>query len=427
MTTIRSLLPLAFLLAACGSSSVYKTSTNYARLLNFTLAFDVLEQERLRRIAAGDEIDEEFADAHRKARLEYLLDRGQRRIFLDMEDAALMDLAGVLAMHPQHPEALTLRDRALWKKASRAAARGDEHYAKNELEQALASYIESERSIPGFEPAVEGTIKVGKQVDRMNARAQRQFLEAVRKLPEFRFVEVRWHANNAVTNDPSRGDAAALQVRAQREMAQAALVRAEQCIAKDNFGAALLEFREARRLDPAVPGIDGQVDRMQREVEANWLVERAQMEMRMGGFEIAREQLGKALAFASMPKTRANISELMLDARRLEGDVHYNEGRDFELLGKKQAALGAYEALVRNWPEGLLDEQARIDALRTDIAAAEVEYAAAETEEAAGNLQAALDHMLVAQRFCADLKDVEQRVVKLRERIAAAAGTGSGS
>jgi hypothetical protein len=128
-----------------------------------------------------------------------------------------------------------------------------------------------------------------------------------------------------------------------------------------------------------------------------------------------------------MPKTRANISELMLDARRLEGDVHYNEGRDFELLGKKQAALGAYEALVRNWPEGLLDEQARIDALRTDIAAAEVEYAAAETEEAAGNLQAALDHMLVAQRFCADLKDVEQRVVKLRERIAAAAGTGSGS
>jgi tetratricopeptide (TPR) repeat protein len=207
-------------------------------------------------------------------------------------------------------------------------------------------------------------------------------------------------------------------------MAQGALKRAADCVAKDNYGAALLEFREARRLDPSLPGIDDQVAKMQREVEAHWLLERAQMEMRMGGFDTAREQLGKALDLASMPRTRATISDLMLESRRMEGEIHYNEGRDAELLGKKQAALAAYEALARDWPEGLLDEKARVEALRTDIAAAEVEYTAAATEEAAGNLQAALDHLVVAQRFCGDFKDVKERIAKLRERLAAPAGSG---
>ena len=421
MTKIHACLPLLVLLfSACGTSSVIEVSRSHARLGEFQHAFEVLDQARNQELLAGNTPDEELEAAYREARLASLLDRARSSIFAEREDDALADLATLEELAPGYPEAARLRERAIHKKAMRSVELGDDYLLRKDLENALASYLAAERVIPGFPPAVDGSNRVREALGRLTARAQSQFLEAVRKLPEFRYVEVRWHTDIALTNDPNRGDAEMLRDRARRELALRALARGRECQKRDQFGASLLEFRTARKLDPTLPGIDDEIAQAECEVEAARLVERAQRSMRTAEFDQAREQLGKAFELSKL--ARGNISELMIQTRRAEGEMRYQLARDLEVLGKKSEALAAYEALGKEWPEGLLDEKARIEGLRVDLLGAETEWNAAEAAEKAGDLPGALLHYETAMRYYAGWKDGQARIDQLRARIQGAAG-----
>lgn len=423
MTKTRTLL-LTLLLASCTTSSAIDESREHARQGDWYRAFEVIDAEREARLRAGDEIGEEFEKAYREARLAFLLGRARHSIFVEQEEEALVDLAKVLEIDPNHAEAPVLRQRAFHKLATRATAIGDEHRLNNELEPALAAYIEAERHVPGFKEAVDGAELVRVAVARLNERAQQQFLEAVRKMPEFRFVEVRWHSANALTNNPTRQDAEGLRARANHEIALRTMLRGQDCQKKDQFGAALVEFRTAKKLEATLPGIDEAIVQMERELQATWLSERAQIDMRIGRFEIANAGLKKAFELSTL--SRGSISELMIEARKLEGERDYKNGRDFEIQGMKREALAAFEALSKGWPDGFEDVKARIDGLRSDIDLAEKEWAAAVAAEAAGDLQKALEHFLTAERYYAGLENVKARITSLRERLAAAAARSGG-
>jgi len=416
MIKTRLLLP-ALLLTACATTSILDESRNLSRTGDPFRAFELLDTEREARLLSGASIDEEFEAAWREARIDFLLARGRRSIFLEQEEEALVDLAQVLAIDPDHAEAPVLRQRAFDKLAARATAVGDEALVKNDLEKALAAYIEAEHHVPGFKQAVEGAEKVRAAVANLTARAQQQFLEAVRKLPEFRYVEVRWHSANALTNDPHRDDAEVLRLRAQREIAMRTMVRGQEAEAKDQFGAALVEYRSAKRLEDKLPGIDDAIAQMEREVKATWLAEAAQMDVRMGRFDKARASLEQAFQLSTL--SRGIITEIMIEARQLEGERDYGIGRDFEIQGKKREALAAYEALSKNWPAGLQDEQARIEGLRADIDSAAKEWAAAEAAEAAGDLGKALEHYLASAQYYAEFKNARHRIASVRERLPA--------
>jgi tetratricopeptide (TPR) repeat protein len=425
MTKIRTFLPAALLLfSACATRSVILESRNYSRLGDHNRAFALLDQVRERQIDNGEAIDQEFEGEYERARKMYLLDRGRQLIFAEREDEALVDLAGVLAYEPNHAEAHRLVERALEKKAVRATAKGDDHLSKLELEEALTAYVSAERSIPGFPPAVEGADKVRIALAKLTTRAQQQFLEAVRKLPEFRFVEVRWHSSNAITNDPTREDADELKKRANHEIALATFARGRECQAEDHYGAALLDFRAAKKLDEHLEGIDAAIQEMTNEVQASGLVDQASMQMRVGKFDAARKSLDEAFALSKM--ARAAISELMIETRRLEGESMFDTAHNLEILGKKREAQAAYEALSAKWPEGLRDEKARIEGMRTDIEGAEKEWAVAEAAEAAGELAEALDHFQTSERFYAEYKNAKLRIAQLKEKLAPA-GVGANS
>ncbi len=426
MIKIRTLLPVLLVLSACASRSVIEQSRNYARLGEHTRAFELLDTLREQKLQAGEEIDADFEHEYTNQRKSYLLEKGRQNIFAEREDQALVDFAALFALEPDHAEGKVLRQRALDKQAMRATAKGEEFLFKNELETALRYYLQAEVSVPGYPPAVAGAEKVRVAVERLTNRAQQQFLEAVRKVPEFRYVEVRWHTANAITNDPTRADAEALKQRANREIAQKTFLRGKEHQAKDQFGAALVEFRDARRLDPNLEGVEAAIQQMQREVEAAALAERATMQMRVGRFEEARANLDRAFELST--QARAGLSELMIDARRLEGERAFELCRDLEILGKKREALAAFEALAAKWPKGVKDEQARIEGLRTDIEGAEKEWALGEAALAANDLPKALEHFQNANRYYAAYQNSTERIAELKARIAAAAGqTGSGS
>jgi tetratricopeptide (TPR) repeat protein len=420
MTRPSLLLP-ALLLAACTTRTLLEESRNYSRLGEHARAFQVLDAYRDDRLRAGDPIDPEFEREYAATRQRFLVDRGRSRIFEDREDEAFVDLAAVLALDPDHAEAKALRERAIVKKAARATSRGTECLAKNELQQALVYFVDAETWIPGHPPAAEGAQKVRDAVARLEVRAQQQFLEAVRKLPEFRYYEARWHASNSVRNDPARNDATQLRSKADRELAQIAWTRGLEAQKKDRYGAAMIDYRQAKRLAPDLPGVDAAIAEMQAEIAANTAADKAVLLVRKGRFAEGRAIL--EAAFAASKYSRPYLSELMLEADRIERERQYTLCRDLEILGKKAEALAAFEALQARWPAGVRDEKARIEALRVDVEGAASEYAAGEAAEAAQQWQEALDHYRQAERFYPGYQHAKARMQALRERLAGAAGS----
>ena len=422
MITIRPLLFGVLLLSACSTHSVIDTSHTLALRGDYRNAYRVLDEARRAQLSDGGTVDADLEAAYHEAWLTWLLVKSRQLIFGEEEDKALADLATLLEAAPDYPEAQALVERAKLKKAQRAARKGEECLHRKELENALIYFAASEQCVPGYKPATDGIQKVRDALERLSKRSQDQFLEAVRKLPEFRYLEVWAHTRNAINNDPRRADAIVLREKAQREIAMRAFAEGRECEQQDKFGAALLKFLHAQSLDAEIPGIADEIARLEREVQAGLLVEKAQKEMRKGAFDVARKLLDDAFEMSVM--SRPKISEAMIEARRLEGESRYQAARDLEVLGKKSEALAGYEALGKDWPEGLSDEKARIDGLRFDIESAQKEWAEAEAAETAGDLPKALEHYKNSERFYAGMKDGAARIERVQAAIRAAGGTG---
>jgi tetratricopeptide (TPR) repeat protein len=418
MTFLR-LVPL-FVLAACATRSAIDESRYHTSRGDALRAYLVLEQLRSQQLANGGEVEPGLEEEHQRAYLAYLFARAQERIFEEEEELALGDLAELQSMAPDHPGVEALRERALKKRASRYVERGEDHLRGKDYVAALAQFEQALAIDPHSPGAKDGIKTVFAATERMSKRAREQFLEAVRKLPELRYREVQWHASNALHNTPKAQDAKSLEGRARRENAERAVARAEAAEGEGLYGAALVEYREALRLDATLPGLADAIAAMEREMRAAALVDRAQIEMHAARFDHAHELLGEAFELSLM--ARNDIAKVVQQARRLQGEHQYRAARDLEVLGKKAEALAAYEALHKQWPDGIEDEQARIEGLRADVDGANREWAEAEAAEAAGDAAKAIEHYRTAERFYPGFKDAKARIERLRAAVEPPAG-----
>ncbi|MEZ6037652.1 MAG: hypothetical protein R3F29_09235 [Planctomycetota bacterium] len=427
---LRNLLPLAVgiaLLTGCTTQNALDRSAEYARLAEYDHAYRVLDQEFVRQSREG-EVDPRLREAREAMRRRYLLDRAQQRLFWEREEDAARDLDELAAIDPAYPGLADLRARVSLKRAQRMVLRSDELLAEKDYAGAMDGYRESLRIVPGLDAAQKGIEAVKAELARLDARAQQQFLQAVRKVPELRFPEVAYHASVVLHNVPDRDGAEGLRELADHENAQRTFAMAKECQDSDQFGAAIVLYKRAKQLDPELSGVDEAIAAMDKELAAVVLIEKAGILMRAQKFDEARATLEQALADSMF--SRPVISELMIQNRKLEGERQYRAARDLEVMGKKQQALDAFEALAAAWPQGLEDEQARIHSLKIDIDGAKAEWEAAEAAEAAGDLAAALEHYRSAERFYADWRDGKARIARLEKAIAEqrakeAAGAGS--
>lgn len=420
MKTLR-LVPF-LVLAACATQSAIDASRHHTRLGDPVRAWQVLDQLRAEQLAARGEVDAELERELAAVYPEMLHARAMRRIFEEREDLALGDLAMLESVAPDHPGIDSLRERAMRKRAQRVVDQGNDSLRRKDYPRALAAFVESKAIATGVPGADEGIEAVRTAIARMSARAQEQFLEAVRKLPELRFVEVQWHAGIALHNTPNRAEAKELEGRARRENAESALARGQAAERESKFGAALIDYRIAQRFDATLPDLKSRIEAMEREVRAAALVDTAQIDMRAARFELAHEKLAQAFELSVL--ARNDIATLVQQTRRMQAEHEYRAARDLEVLGKKAEALAAFEALAKAWPDGVEDEAARIDALRTDIGGAEAEWAAAEAAEAAGDPAQALEHYRGAERFYPGYRDAAARIERLRATLPPAGGGG---
>lgn len=417
-------LPLVLLLAACVGRGAVERSQEYAHEGYPLQAFAELERERTRILHEGGEPDEALEKAYQEATRRWLVERGRQEIYADQELRGITTLRHVLDRDPADAEALALVDRAQRKLARRQVDAGLDHLAKNDFEEAVKCFRQAQAYKPGFPPALEGERAVGERVARLHGEAQKQFLEAIRKLPEMRYPEVDWHAQAAITRDPSRDDAADVKQRALRELALVARERGDAAREAKNYGAALMEYRTARGLWAGLPDIDSTIATMEREVQATWKTESAQLAIEASRFDRATKLLDEAYELSTLE--RSSISELRLLVRKSLGRRAYEAARDLELQGLKQEALAAFEALVADWPDGLDDEQMRVVALKADIAGAERSYAEADAAEQKGDLAAALDAFTTARLYYARYRDVAERIASLKARLEPAPATEPG-
>ncbi len=420
--TVLSVLGL-LILGGCITNSALEASRKFASVGDYKHAFEELDSERTRQLEAGG-VDEVLETAYQSIRLEYLRDRAQQRIFTEREDMALDDLDLIAATDPDYPGLKRLRCMAFTKKANRIVDLANEKLSQKDFLAAMKGYIASQVLVAGFEPANDGIRKVRDEMARLSARAQQQFLQAVRKVPDFRHIEVAWHAAAVIhltpdESDERRVEAAELRTAARKESAQATFARAKACEDGNQFGAARVLYLEARRLHPTIEGVEAAVDKMDQELKALGMLERAQVQMRNERFDEADQLLADAHKLSAY--SRGAISELMMASRRLRGKMQYRHALDFEVMGKKIEALAAFKALAKAWPAGLEDEAARVDGLQIDVDSAKTEWQAAEKAEADGDLVKALDHYLTAERFYSEWRDGEVHIARLRKAIAAQA------
>lgn len=409
---------LCCLLVGCsGSSSALQRSREQAGDGNYFLALALLED-------AGGEAssDPEVVAAWREARLDYLVHESQRLVFLDREQDALELLAEAAETHPDNPVVSALAVRARSKLAQRATALGDRAMIFGEPSEALQHYQEATAWVPDNKPALEGIERVRQRFAAMHQRAQEHFLEAIRRFPELRWVEVDWHAAAALQKDPSREDARDLRTRAARQLAQKTLDRARQAEEEGYYGAALMEYRSARKLDPSLEAIDERIAHMEKEVEAGGLLAQAMMHSANKRFDKARSMLEEAFALTVLEK--AVVNDALLQNRRREAEFAYGQARDLELQGRKAEALARYEALDKAWPDGLLDVKARCVSVRSEITEAEKAWAAGEAAEAAKDPRAALEAYQSVELFYPGYRDVRDRIQRLRSGMQAPAANG---
>ncbi|MEC8652171.1 MAG: hypothetical protein VXY92_06385 [Planctomycetota bacterium] len=422
--TAPSLLGFLMLLGGCASSTAFEQSQAAERRGDWQRAFTVLHQEYVAQAAEGA-VSDELEREHERVKREAMRDRAQALIFREREDDALALLDKLEALAPGFHGVDELRDDAKYKKAKALAATGDRLLAEREYQRAMEKFLESERVYEGNGLAAEGMEKVKGELARMDAVAQRQFLQAVRKYPEFRHVEVAWHADAVIRNSPDLEDerrlnAQRLRAQARTERARATFDEAEACAQLDKYGAALVLYRQVLELDPNFEGAEAAVEKMNSELTVLGLIESAQLVMRNGDFVKARGLLDQA--FEQSELSRGAISELMIEARRLEAQAEYRAARDFEVMGKKAEALAAFEALATKWPDGFVADGARIEALRVDITGAQTEWQAALDAESAGDLEKALDHFINSARFYESWRDARAQIERLEKAIAGPSG-----
>jgi tetratricopeptide (TPR) repeat protein len=422
MTTLR-LLPL-LLLVGCATHSVIDESTHYANLGDYGRAYYVLDELHREQTRNGGTANASLEKAWHEARLAWLMYHAEQQLFGDNESGTLATLVELETLAPAYPGIEGLRDRAHLKLAKRMLHKAEESFNRKEYVQALASFLECESIVPGMKDTADGIKDVWDAMERMSKRAQDQFLEAVRKLPELRYVEVQWHANNVRHNDPNREEAKQIEMKARSENALASMSRGKDCERAGRYGAALIEYRIAKLFDAGTPGVDDAIAAMRREQQAAVLVDKASIAMRAGRFDDARKALGEAFELSLM--ARNDIGALQLQTHKLESQRRYQNGRDLEVLGKKSEAVVAYEDLDKDWPDGFSDEKARIESLKVDIDGAAAEWRDAEAAEAAGDLPNALEHYIGSERYYAGWKDGKARIARLREAIAKAAGGTQG-
>jgi len=293
--------------------------------------YDVAVEEA-RRLAEAHPEDAALQALYLDTRVAALLDRGRDQVFAEDFDGALSSFLAAIELAPGHPMVASWLVKTKKQLASRWLDEAAENTGPEKLDQAEAAYERVLQYEPDNPYAIEGLAHVLLLKNYRAGQSKTYFDDGLSSFRELRLQNARRAfelSRHYRENDP----AAARAEQVERLMIDERLAQAQTLEAEGHFFAARNEYRLVLLLDPTHAEGRAGFDRMDRETRATSALAQADMEIRRGELEEARETLAEAELLTEAQRAgltaletgieEKRLADLYAEAQRLTEDYRY--------------------------------------------------------------------------------------------------------
>ncbi len=369
--------------------------------------------EEARRLAEGDPEDAALQRLYRDTQVAYILDQGRQAVFRGELNRGLELLEEARSLDPENPlvDEWILKIRA--QLASYWLDRAAELKGPEQLDQAELAYEKVLEYEPENLDGKRGLAHVLLLKNYRSGQSKSYFDSGLASFRELLLDQARRAfqiSQRYRENEPAaqRGEQVEIM------LAQERLAQAKGFEEAGLFNAARNEYRLALLTDPENEEARDGFDRMDREVRANHSLAAADMEIRRGKLDEARETLDEADNLTVAQQDHVSLLESGIEEKTFQ--LLYDEARNLETDYRYPEAVAAYERLLSVAPD-FADAGRRRTTIQEFIRLAEELYKAAleatSDEEAEGYLRA-------IQVPWPEYRDVPERLRAIEERRKAA-------
>ena len=354
-----------------------------------------------------DPVSQEFEDLHRYASVAYLLEKGRRATFEELDRLAIQRFQEALALDPEHGAAQRWLFKTQTKLASRLTDEGMELAANAEFQEAWRRYTEAIEVLPDFQLALDSMERLDSELAYRETKAGDYYDQGVAAMIE---AEYNIAANRFGYVRKYRDEDDRLRRRSKKvdkAIGQERVDWATKLEQEGLFYAARAEFQAALLDDPDNAAAREGVLRSGREAEVSELLSRGQGALTRGEFIKAQIFFEDALEMTIQQKEAAQgmLDELALARRQAQFEVAVSLENDFRL----EAAIQSYDDLLVQYPDF---EEARVRQadLRTRVQKALQLYGSLSSDKSD---EERLTILLQVEELFPDFRDVPERIERL--------------
>jgi len=364
------------------------------------------------RLAAEDPNDPELARLVRDAKVALILDQGRQQVFGDELEAALVTFGRAERLDPENATVKNWIAKTRAQLAVEWLDRAAELTGPDQLEEAAQAYDNVLLHAPNNLKAQEGLSRVLLLTNYRSGQSKTYFDDGIRSFRDLyleqslREFQVSRHYRE---NEPAR----LRSEQAKRDLAAERLLHAEEFEASGLYFAARNEYRLVLLSEPENADGRAGLDRMDREVRAARALAKADMEVRRGALDSAKETLGEAQHLTVAQEDTVSLLQTNIDEKRLS--AMYLEAQALTDDYRYPEAVEAFERLLAVAPD-YQDAAARRNILLEFIQSAEELYAQA--LEAPSDEEAEALLRQIHPVIWPEYKDVVQRLEAIETRRA---------
>ncbi len=356
-----------------------------------------------------DPVSKDLEDLHRYASVAYLMEKGRRATFEELDRLAIQRFQEALALDPGHDKAQKWLGKTQKKLATRLTTEGLEFAANEEFQEAWRRYSEALGVLPGFPLATQAMAALDEQLDRRETKAGHYYDQGVAAMVE---AEYTIAANRFGYVRKYREEDDRLRRRSQKVDKALSAERASWARKLEEEGlyyAARSEFQAALRDNPDNAEAREGTVRAGREAEVSELLNRGQGALTRGEFQKAENLFEEAqqLTLQQGNEAAEKMEQLEAARRQAQFDVAVNLENDLRF----EEAIQAYEALLLQYPK-FTEAQQRQAKLRTRVQKALELYGSLGRNKSD---EEQLTILMQVEELFPDFRDVPERIARLEK------------
>lgn len=365
--------------------------------------------DRATRLLEAAPGDASLQALHRDVQVALRLDRGRDQVFLGQLDEALTTFQEAADLAPENEVVRTWIRKTQLQLADAWLDRASDLSGTDRLEEVSQAYEKVLEHDPGNPTAIEGRARTLLLMNYRSGQSKSYFDEGLTGFRRLKLEQARrdFHISNEFKgNDPARERMAQVE----QQLAEERLEQAEQFEQDGFWFAAANEYRLALLIDPESERARAGLDRMDRETRAATSLSDADMKVRRGELDDARETLETVEDLTEAQKDSVSLLQAGIEEKGFE--ELYDRALSLTEDYRYPEAVVAYDELLAVAPH-FRDAEQKKATLQEFIALAEEWYQQALAAESDADAMLLLRNVLVVWP---EYKDTNERLAKLEAR-----------